>query len=385
MTRPSIAHDASLSWWRVCYACLALVLALLTVSADKTLAAASTTSCPANYNANTASDATLQACGDTYYPLVNATPLAGGGLSYNYDGEGLEVSYLVPSASFNPATASSAELKAYGLEAPSTSSLEWPMWNTMIHNMHFQGTPPSRLVFLHKGISSPAVRLNSSTNSATGSANWSGYGDYASTQAYNRAAAYFVQPNPIATCFDAQISIWAGLGGWYSGNLAQNGTADGESGLEDHGGWWEILPANPVPVPEHGTPGYYFETQTHYEGYSESRNHFNFYFYDYAEGSWWSVNVKTTYGVDRSTAEYIVERPTIERSSKRYMLPLESYSNIDMQGFTEGNGLASYPYNSITMNEKNPPNTILATVAGIPPSSYLFTNTFQNCGREEEF
>jgi hypothetical protein len=372
-------------------AIVALTFIWVGMTGNRALAALSTSSCPTSYDANTASVATLQACGDTYVPLGSVTALADGGHSYNYDGEGLEVSYLVPPASFDPATASAAELKAYGLEAPPDNSPQGVMWNKMINNMHFKGTPPSRLVFLSSGKAPaahgdevPALDGNQTVNGAQTSLNWSGYGDYSSYQQYNKATAYFVQPKPFATCFNAEISVWDGLGGWNSKNLAQNGTADGVPGISvEHQAWWEILPAGMVTIPEHATPGSYFEAQTHYEGYSEGRSHFNFYVYNYADGSWWSTNVRTTYGVDRSTAEYIVERPAETRGGKTYMKPLESYSPISFQGFTEGNALASYPYNYTNMEDRA--HAWLATVEGIPPSSYLFSDIYHTCGPEEEF
>jgi hypothetical protein len=119
-------------------ACMLVLLGALTTHA---VAASPTSSCPATYDAETASDATLDACGDTHYPLASITPLEGGGSSYNYEGEGIGVSYRIPPASFNPASASATELKEYGVPAaPATSSPEYPMWEKMIHNMHFNGT-----------------------------------------------------------------------------------------------------------------------------------------------------------------------------------------------------------------------------------------------------
>jgi hypothetical protein len=229
----------------------------------------------------------------------------------------------------------------------------------------------------------PALGKGKTENGAQTSLNWSGYGDYASYQRYNKATAYFVEPSPVATCSNAQISIWDGLGGWNSPSLAQNGTSSGVPGIYDHQGWWEILPAGPVGVGEHATAGSYFETQTYYEGYWEGRSHFDFYFYNYADGSWVSPHISTTNGVDRSTSEFIVERPVVYHGKTPYMVPLESFSPISFQGFTEGNGLATYPYNYTNMEDRA--HAWLATVGGIPPSNYLFTDTYHTCGPEEEY
>lgn len=366
---------------------VALAVVLSGILTGHAFAAAPTFSCPASYDAETASAATLQACGDTSYPLSSITPTAGGGQSYNYEADGIGVSYTVPPSSFDPANASAAELKEYGVPAaPPADSPEYPLWNKMIHNMHFNGTPPSHLVFLHNttGGRSANASAESTEGGAQTSHNWSGYGDYASTQAYSKASTYFIEPSPVATCTNAEEVNWAGLGGWNSENLAQNGTANGIPGLVAHKAWWEILPAEMSPVGEHATAGYYFEAQTLYEGYWESRSHFDFYFYNYADGSWVSPHIWTTNGVDRSTSEFIVERPTEEHSNHlHYIKPLMDYSNITMQGFTEGNPLADYPYNYTTMTRRESPYTTLATVEGIPTGTYLFSDIFHNCGAEE--
>jgi hypothetical protein len=60
-----------------------------------------------------------------------------------------------------------------------------------------------------------------------------------------------------------------------------------------------------------------------------------------------------------------------------------NYGNITMQGFTEGNQLADYPYNYTTMKRRESPYTTLATVEGIPTGTYLFSDIFRNCGAEE--
>jgi len=179
---------------RAAYAVIALAHVL--PGATNALAAAPTSSCPASYVAETAAAATLQACGDTSYPLSSVTPTAGGGQSYNYEGDGIGASYTVPPPAFDPANASAAELKEYGIPtAPPTSSPEYSMWNKMINNMHFNGAPPSHLVFLHNatGFRSADPSTQESTEAGgQASANWSGYGDFASTQAYNMSTTYLV-------------------------------------------------------------------------------------------------------------------------------------------------------------------------------------------------
>jgi len=257
------------------------------------------------------------------------------------------------------------------------------MWEQMINNMHYSyRTPPSRKIVIPNPDDFNVASSNNSTAEggtagSFSSKNWSGYVNYSSEQSYDEATSYFVEPSPSVPCSKATEVTWAGLGGYNSHNLAQNGTGYNAPGLENHQGWWEILPAGYVSVPENGSPGYYFEAQTYYAGVISGKKTFYFYFYDYEEGSWWDEEVTTTNGVDESTADYIVERP----KASGYFRPLADYGSTKMQGFTNNKDLAHYPYNVGTMYSGE---TELASVAGIPPSSYLFTDTWHHCGKEEE-
>jgi Peptidase A4 family len=107
---------------------------------------------------------------------------------------------------------------------------------------------------------------SSGTEAGTSSsANWSGYVNYSSYQQYNSAAAIYAEPSPSITCSKAAEVTWAGLGGYNSHNLAQDGTAYASAGLGNHQAWWEILPASYVGVPGfYATAGQYFEAETYY-------------------------------------------------------------------------------------------------------------------------
>jgi hypothetical protein len=94
---------------------------------------AASSGCPASYDASSASEATLQACGDRSFPLTSVTTLAGGGHAYHYQmEEGMEATTRVPPASFQPDHASAAELNLYGIQAPPKDSPERALWDALL-------------------------------------------------------------------------------------------------------------------------------------------------------------------------------------------------------------------------------------------------------------
>lgn len=362
----------------------ALTAAALGATLTSSALAATATSGPCSRSVDpyTLSIAELNACGAESYPLSSVTMRSDGAHEYNFKVGRLTVSYIEPPASFQPARASTAELSRYpGLTPPPEGSTQRPLWQQMIDEVQF-GPPPARQVIVPRSSLSdvpvPSTTLTPLTSEAGAekSLNWSGYDNYASTQKYNTAAAYYVEPEPKATCSGAQWVAWAGLGGKNSGNLEQNGTANYVPYVGSHEAWWEVLPYGIAPVEgTYATAGAYFEAQTHWVNSEKV----SFYFYNYSTKKAKEVNVSGVPGSDRSTADYIVERPAYEEGGHWYLPPLTSYSPITMQGFSNGTALENNPYNSQQMFEIT--NTLLASASGIGEgSSYQFTDTYHNCG-----
>src|SRR5262249_184533 len=107
-------------------------------------------------------------------------------------------------------------------------------------------------------------------------------------------------------CATSAERTWAGIGGWNTGRLAQDGTAHGEAGVGDHQAWWEILPARAFAVNLHGHPGTLFDSSVR-----RITGGFRFFMYDYYTRM--SVAFDKTGGAnnsyDGSSAEGIIERP----------------------------------------------------------------------------
>ena len=342
--------------------------------------------CSTSFDPYSVSAATLQACDGKSYPRESVSALPDGGSAYHFQVGHFNVRYLVPPASFQPAHATAAELAIYGLIAPAENSPERNSWDEMVSNVQFGG-PPSRQIILSRqsagggDLAMPGSEPSATAGSET-SLNWSGYVNYASSQKYHTASAYFIEPTTVPTCLGSSEVAWSGLGGVNNKEaLEQDGTANETGGLGNHQAWWEVIPEGIAPVEGvYATPGAYFEAQTHYVSTSQV----DFYFYNESTHKGYSVEVSGAINSDLSTAEYIVERPEREYSeTEGEIVPLANYKTVTMQGFSEGTALANYPYNISTMYDTKP--TVLATASGIPPSTYLFTDQYHTCGLPYRF
>jgi hypothetical protein len=87
-------------------------------------------SASAGFDAQSATDAELHACGVTKVPLSGTQSLPGGGTAYQYElPDGQVVSFPQTPANFNAVTASSAEDAAYGVPpAPAIVDTSYNSW-----------------------------------------------------------------------------------------------------------------------------------------------------------------------------------------------------------------------------------------------------------------
>lgn len=299
-------------------------------------------------------------CGDGATPLARVEPMSRGGSAYVYENKqtGSTTTFLVPPSGFNAATATSQELELYGIPArPLPDSPDYYNWITMAEHMQVEPPPTEILTVPHRA-----------AEVVTG--NWSGYDNYASSQAYKEAAAWFTEPEIKTTsCSKPAAYTWVGLGGVNSGQLAQTGTSVGEDGLYENEFWWEILPEyqSVLPMPtfyaEGGHPGAgklaYAEVKAH--------SSYEFSFYVYAEGVAHSFTTTVSKnGYDGSTADYIVERAG--------SYPLKNFGEVHFEPFTNGNTIGTYGHHSIAVYNGS---DLLAEPGGI--SANKFTDYHYNC------
>ncbi|MGH9129816.1 MAG: hypothetical protein ACRDY2_12880 [Acidimicrobiales bacterium] len=193
---------------------------------------------------------------------------------------GIETVYNVPPRGFDYLTATSAERKLYSIPASVPSNFQ------II-------APPSFLA---------EIPLSAFTNS-----HWGGWIADSTFQQYTEAAINYQEPHLYASSCPSNSEVsWTGLGGWNSGQLAQDGTGANIPGLGQHQAWTEVLPTQPglIPQPLYATAGDGFVAETIWNGGA----HFTFRLTNtHTEQS--IAGQVTAYGYDGSSADFIIERP----------------------------------------------------------------------------
>lgn len=308
------------------------------------------------------SSSAVAECGFTVSPLESATTTANGSTTYVYGAEGAVETFVVPPQSFDASTATAAQLAEYNIPAqpPSTQPSKLALWNEMVNNLHF-ATPPTRLI---------SVPVAAST--ATTSANWSGYIDTAATNAYASADGIYVEPSRMSTsCSSNAALVWSGLGGYHiTTDLAQDGTALNVPSVGIHQAWWEIRPGALTPLPLYATAGSDFESFVRHV----SGTTYSFFLYNYSTGSSLGFNETGGSAFDGTTAEYIVERPTVNGS-------LWNLTNLGTVQFvntsSNSNSAGSYANYQVTMWPSG--GSPMETPGSISVSTGQFSDTFDQC------
>ncbi|HET9059411.1 MAG TPA: G1 family glutamic endopeptidase [Acidimicrobiales bacterium] len=252
------------------------------------------------------------------------------------------LSYRSPPAGFRPLHATPAQLARYGLPQRPASGMR--AWRHDMARLHMVGAPPSLSV----------VEAHAASSVPDYSDHWAGYVAYGGR--YIRTTSTWLEPavRP-SKCRFSSLTIWAGIGGYASPALAQDGTAVGTPGIGQHQAWWEMTPAGMVPVPLYATVGRRFTAEVHYLG----GGRFSFFMENDFTGAAWSGVEKSTNGATLATAEAIVERPCLARctsadasyanltnfgrlsfvSARANGRPLQSYSN-----YAEAMSSSGVPY-----------------------------------------
>lgn len=289
-----------------------------------------------NFNAQTASDLALQECGFTKVPLSGTTPLPGGGVAYQYDlPDGQVVSFPKTPPGFDPTTASPTENAAYDVPPePPALAVEHAAWASRVAGWH---TDPGAQPYIV--VSDTSNRPRTITNGF--SSNWGGYSQPAGQFSdWTQSFANYNEPALGSTgCSNSAVSIWTGIGGIHSNNLGQDGTASGAPGWAIHTAWFEVLPAGAIPF--HHTNGTNVTASASQEIAVETiyggNSGYSFSIQIGANGPVYTANASGAY--DGSTAEEIVERPTVNGN----LTPLLNYNYAVITGL---NGVSGIPLGS---------------------------------------
>src|SRR5947209_264099 len=210
--------------------------------------------CGTSFNPYAAGEAAAAACGLHVHPLSQKAALPAGGTQYTYDVDGGTMILRVPPAGFDPLNASAAQLAYYYFPLRPSSAAGLPHWEASVRARH--AAPPPFLIQGPHPLSQPlAPEEGYSGNCPTGgvicASNWSGYTSQSLNNSYSSIDASYTEPNPAGTqpCNSNAVATWAGLGGVFTSNLAQTGTAYNTAsfaGIPNHGAWAEVLPNGPV-------------------------------------------------------------------------------------------------------------------------------------------
>jgi hypothetical protein len=284
--------------------------------------------CHSSFDPYAYSRTAVQACGYKTFPLVATHLLAGGGHSYDYAVDGMRVRFYTPPAGFNPGTASNARLQEYGFPPrPAKGSSSYVNWQASISHWKQTTAPPSFLA-------ETDAKALSTTNS-----HWSGYVVTGNAGSFTHAEAWYVEPTiHSSVCSSTAEVTWAGLGGWSTNNLAQDGTGSGVPGMGSHQAWWEILPADTIPVSGlYGQAGSLFDASVR-----RISGGFRFWLESYGTGKTVAFDVSSG-SYDGSSAEAIVERPLVNGS----FTDLSNYETTVFEQ-TEANGVYFNEFNANT-------------------------------------
>ncbi|WP_232085603.1 G1 family glutamic endopeptidase [Conexivisphaera calida] len=158
------------------------------------------------------------------------------------------------------------------------------------------------------GVGGPRIPLRAGGNE---SLNWAGYADVVSSGSVTVANASFIVPTVQPSKSSTYVSVWVGIDGYNDSTVEQTGIlAESSHGSVSYSAWYEFYPSSPVYAPsnDHVKPGDFIVAWVQY---NSNNGTFTTFLKDINE-SWTFISPATSVtGADRSSAEWIVERPAI--------------------------------------------------------------------------
>ncbi len=209
------------------------------------------------------------------------------------------------------------------------------------------------------------------------SLSWVGYvvaSNFADPQAYViEVRATWVVPKVNVSAGDGYSSAWIGIGGQFDKSLIQVGTEhDALKGEEAYSAWYELLPDFAIKIPEIDLLA--GDTVIASIALINSDiNEWKIQITDVTNGQSFSKNV--IYNSTRLSAEWIVERPTVNNQISRLsdfgsITFTDTYVNINHVTGT----ITSFPFSQVHMT--NAQNTRLTSVSAISSDGSSFTVNF---------
>lgn len=349
---------------------LGITLVLLTpVALTNTASAASPASSPSPASwpkLGCSTSASADAGGSQMIHPSATQKLLHGGTGYFFCQGGKETEVPDPPAGFDPRTASSSELAEYGFPAKPSGGDALKTWRQAVSDWSPSTTVPVLEVTNQRAI----------TNS-----HWSGWVAHpASGTHFVTAEATITQPayhTPQSGCAAGYLVSWAGIGGYNSGNLIQDGTEIDQGAT--YIPWYEWLGAagtiNITRMPDvtiHAGDRVFM-----YVTYESSNHLVDFYISD-SDGTAHAFETSLGTGdFDGSTAEWIDERPEINGGFPN----LAHYDSDSWTGAEVENNASKY------IDAKNTSSQTSVTMTGndgnlsVPGTlgTSSFTDTYEHC------
>jgi hypothetical protein len=261
-------------------------------------------------------------------PSLTAPPAAASGEPLNV------VAVPPPPASFDPVAASPAEREAYAVP-PAPDKARRPLaherWAAAVTGARAAAAkgpfaPPAMIMTEIKNGRNAEGPQAGASNASASSYNWSGPAVLDTAHhAFSQEAIFGVFTVPTARqAFGActggwdYASIWPGLDGWGSSDVLQGGVeadayCSGGSTASYYSAWVEWYPYGEVRV---SSPTVNPGDQLLVEVWNTSATTGYVYFYDYTNGqaAEYYLTAPSGYGLNGSSAEWIIERPEVNGS-----------------------------------------------------------------------
>ncbi|HEY7144813.1 MAG TPA: G1 family glutamic endopeptidase [Streptosporangiaceae bacterium] len=201
------------------------------------------------------------------------------------------------------------------------------------------------------------ARVSGARASTATSTNWSGYASDGSHGQYTSVSGAWTEPSGTCAKGNQYSSFWVGLDGYSSDSVEQTGTDVDCSGRTPvYYGWYEMFPAFPVNFSNPVHPGDHFTASVTFSGTST----FTLSLTDATQG-WTQTETQNQSGLDRSSAECIVEAP-----SSGSVLPLADFGTVSFSSCqSNGSAIGSQSPIQITMvNNKGVAKDSVSTLTG---------------------
>ena len=371
------------SWASVVLAASTLIALAATSMPSASSASATAATCSNLGNFYDLPTRQLVSCGFTLLPESSSTADPYGGKVYSYVLGGGTIEFHVPPGSFAADNAPLSQLKYYGLppRPPASSAQSLTTWKSDFGKAQFQSPPQTLIV-------APIVSNDTS-------AHWSGFmATSSSSNYYTFVNTQYVQPsNTVSNCNNPGTNgisigtVWTGLGGWNTGYIAQTGTDFGSNIGGNGQFWFEFYPSVPdvnaggqVTLNQTASPGDIVEAGVTYNG----GVNYSMYLYDITNNKIYSasMNAPTGFSPDGTTAEFIVERPTVEQYLLYYPANLPNFgrASFNYSSVGAGSNIQYLPHFSHVQMDMVLNSDLLATpTPGILGSSGNFPVNYIGC------